>query len=113
MKLATPQIISRLFATQFLNAMLVVSTLTFGFLSADLTAAPKDTKVQEVKSIVNINKASAEELAAILSGVGLKKANAIVQWRNQNGKFTSVEQLAQVKGIGLKTIAKNQALIRL
>jgi competence protein ComEA len=56
---------------------------------------------------VDINRASASELAAALNGVGESKAQAIVDYRTQNGPFKSVEQLAQVRGIGLKTVEKN------
>ena len=105
--------VSRLFSAQFFNAMLVVSALTFGFVSVDASAAPKETKTQEVKTIVNINKASAEELAASLKGVGIKKAQAIVSWRDTHGKFKSIEQLAEVKGIGAATVEKNQSKMRL
>ena len=48
---------------------------------------------------VNINTASAEELKA-LPGVGPSKAAAIVAYREQNGRFKSVEELKNVKGIG-------------
>jgi competence protein ComEA len=56
---------------------------------------------------VDINRAGAAELAAALNGVGEAKAQAIVDYRAANGPFKSAEQLAQVKGIGLKTVEKN------
>jgi competence protein ComEA len=56
---------------------------------------------------VDINRAGAAELAAALNGVGEAKAQAIVDYRTANGPFKSAEQLAQVKGIGLKTVEKN------
>lgn len=57
---------------------------------------------------VNVNKASAEKIAESLSGVGLKKAQAIVDYRDANGEFKTVESLSAVKGIGTKTIEKNR-----
>jgi len=54
---------------------------------------------------VNINTATATELAT-LNGIGATKADAIVAYRNANGKFTSVDDLAKVKGIGEKIIEK-------
>ena len=48
---------------------------------------------------VNINTATAEELRA-LPGVGPSKAAAIVEYRQQNGNFKSVDELKNVKGIG-------------
>lgn len=60
---------------------------------------------------VDINRASAEELAAELDGVGEKKAIAIVAYRTQHGKFKSIEELIMVKGIGQKIVEKNKTLI--
>jgi len=57
---------------------------------------------------VDINKASAQEMSESLKGVGLKKADAIVAYRKANGPFASIDDLANVKGIGEKTIAKNK-----
>jgi competence protein ComEA len=57
---------------------------------------------------VNINIASAEELAENLKGVGPKKAMAIVEYREANGPFYTPEELINVKGIGPKTLEKNK-----
>ncbi|MBE0469472.1 MAG: helix-hairpin-helix domain-containing protein [Methyloprofundus sp.] len=57
---------------------------------------------------VDINKASAQEISESLDGVGLKKAEAIVAYRTANGPFASIDDLANVKGIGEKTVAKNK-----
>ena len=62
---------------------------------------------------VNINKASAQEIAGSLNGIGIKKAEAIVSYRKKNGKFKSADELGNVKGIGEKTIAKNKQEIKL
>ncbi|MCL1065429.1 helix-hairpin-helix domain-containing protein [Shewanella olleyana] len=62
----------------------------------------KDTK--QVK--VNINKASTAELQQ-LKGIGESKAKAIVEYRTKNGKFSNLEQLSQVSGVGEKLIEKN------
>jgi competence protein ComEA len=56
---------------------------------------------------ININTASAEELTA-LSGIGEVKAEAIVAFREENGYFRSIEELALVKGIGEATINANR-----
>jgi len=62
---------------------------------------------------VDINKANAQEISDALKGVGLKKADAIVKYRQQHGAFSSVDELANVKGIGEKTIKKNKKNIYL
>lgn len=62
---------------------------------------------------VNINTASAEELQHALKGIGEKKAQAIVAYREQHGHFISIEQLTEVKGIGKAIVEKNKDRIRL
>ncbi|WP_411834209.1 ComEA family DNA-binding protein [Pseudoxanthomonas mexicana] len=62
---------------------------------------------------VNINTADAAALEAVLVGVGPAKAQAIVDYRKANGPFKSAEELAMVKGIGLKTVEKNRDRIEL
>ena len=57
---------------------------------------------------VNINTADAATIDRVLVNVGPAKAQAIVDHRKANGAFRSVEQLALVKGIGLKTVEKNR-----
>lgn len=57
---------------------------------------------------VNINSADAATLDRVLINVGASKAEAIVAYRKEHGAFKSPEQLAEVKGIGLKTIEKNR-----
>ncbi|UOO76238.1 helix-hairpin-helix domain-containing protein [Neisseria sp. Dent CA1/247] len=54
---------------------------------------------------VNINTATAEELKA-LPGIGPSKAAAIVEYRQHNGQFKSVDDLKNVKGIGEGILAK-------
>jgi competence protein ComEA len=62
---------------------------------------------------VNVNTADATALAKALNGVGPAKAKAIVSYREKNGPFKSVDQLAMVDGITQKLIDKNRADIRL
>jgi len=64
-------------------------------------------------SKVNINSADAATIASALNGVGEAKAEAIVAYRTEHGPFKSADQLAEVKGIGLKTVEMNRDLIEL
>lgn len=57
------------------------------------------------KPIVNLNAASKEQLCQI-SGIGDKKADLILEYRQQHGQFKSVDELNQVSGFGEKTVAK-------
>lgn len=65
------------------------------------------------EAAVSINQATAEQLAAALSGVGLKKAEGIVRYREQNGPFTQVEQVQEVPGIGPALFEKNRARLKM
>lgn len=53
---------------------------------------------------ININTADAETLQKI-KGVGPRTADAIVQWREQEGPFVMTDQLMAIRGIGEKTFA--------
>lgn len=55
--------------------------------------------------IININTADAEELKK-LNGIGNVKAEAIIDYRQNNGFFNSVEEIKSVKGIGEATYLK-------
>ena len=79
----------------------LVTAVAFGLSSLAFAADPTGQ--------VDINTASAETLAEAIHGVGLKRAQAIVLYREQHGAFSSVDQLAQVQGIGTKTVEKNRA----
>lgn len=54
---------------------------------------------------MNVNSASAKQLAESLPGVGDKKAQAIVDYRKKNGKFKSAADLEKVPGLGQKSVA--------
>ncbi|MDW5500539.1 ComEA family DNA-binding protein [Pseudomonas lundensis] len=62
---------------------------------------------------VSINQADAEQLASVLKGVGLKKAESIVRYREQNGPFTQIEQLQEVPGIGPALFERNRARLKM
>ena len=57
---------------------------------------------------VNINTASAAKIAESLSGIGARKAEAIVQYRDSNGHFKSASDIISVKGIGQSIFVKNK-----
>ena len=62
---------------------------------------------------VSINNASAEDLARVMNGVGLKKAQAIVSYREEYGPFKTVEDLKQVPGMGSSLVERNLAVLTL
>lgn len=76
-------------------------------------------KVQEEKSPVtvekksdveqvDINTADAETFDRLLEGIGVKKAEAIVKYREDHGPFKEITDLLEVNGIGEKTLEKNK-----
>jgi len=62
---------------------------------------------------VNVNTADAKTLSESLKGIGQKKAEEIVQYRTNNGPFETISDLMNVKGVGKKTIEKNEGDILL
>ncbi len=58
--------------------------------------------------VVDINTADAATLAEVMTGIGPAKAEAIVTYRNEHGPFSSVDDLALIKGIGVATIDRNR-----
>lgn len=77
-----------------------------GLLMAGLLAVSCQTA--HAAERIDINTADVATLDRVLLNIGPAKAEAIVAYRTANGPFRSVEQLALVKGIGLKTIEKNR-----
>ena len=80
--------------TRILISLAVSATL---FLSLPASAGP-----------VDINTADAAALASAMNGVGEKKAVTIVAYRKTHGPFQRVEDLSNVKGIGVSTVEKNR-----
>ena len=75
------------------------------FLGAGLAASCNLAAAAEP---VDINSADAATLVATIDGVGIKRAQAIVAFRQQNGPFKPVDVLSQIRGIGDKTIAASK-----
>lgn len=95
--------------THYLLATLLTLGMSIGVLQAKET--PEIS--QDIAVTVNINTASAEELASQLKGIGLKKAQAIVADRETNGLFENAEALKRVKGIGDAILQQNEGRILL
>lgn len=75
--------------------------------ASESSGAPSCTPVGPI----NLNNATVEQLDT-LPGVGPVIAGRIVQWRNRHGRFTSVDELREVEGIGPVTWAKLAPLVR-
>ena len=75
-----------------------------------LNSTTPDTAKSTKSALININQASATELQQ-LPGIGAKKAEAIVQYRQEHGSFAEVADLAQVSGIGPKLVQRLETLV--
>ncbi|XQW86628.1 ComEA family DNA-binding protein [Thalassotalea piscium] len=93
-------------------SILLFSAPLFNVYSMDKSSEVKSQVEQVQQAVIDINNADINTLAT-LKGVGLKRAQAIIDYREQHGKFTSLEQLLEVKGIGSTFIQKNKALIKI
>lgn len=100
-----------------LFSLFLVSHVTFAADAAPLGNQPAavkhhvhvrvQSKADSVQP-VNINQADLGQLTS-LKGIGPKKAEAIIAYRTAHGAFKSVDDLAKVKGIGAKALARLQA----
>ncbi|WP_144393570.1 ComEA family DNA-binding protein [Pleionea sediminis] len=99
---------------KLLKSLFLAGMLTLGVsMHADAKDVANTDVVQSEIVQVNINTATPEEISELLSGIGEKRAQAIVELREQLGGFERVEQLLDVKGIGEATLNKNRAAIKL
>ncbi|KFZ29815.1 hypothetical protein IDAT_01600 [Pseudidiomarina atlantica] len=73
----------------------------------------QQTAAQTQEVTVNLNTASVAELSAALTGVGTKRAEAIIALREKLGGFSDINQLMQVKGIGPRMLEINKAKMKL
>jgi len=77
------------------------SAATGGLAGASAAAAPPAGGT----TMVNLNSATEEQLEA-LPGVGPVTAQKILDWRQTHGRFSAVDELLEVSGIGDKTLAR-------
>lgn len=117
------KLIKSTLSTLFTSAALLGANLamaenppTSNFTSMPSTLQAGQTEQNQIaKSVdkVNINTVTAEELKEILVGIGQKKAEAIVKYREEYGPFKALEQLLEVKGFGKATLEKNKERIEI
>lgn len=97
--------------SSFLFALLASASVAVSAVEAPKTEVTSPPVVQVAKAEVakvNLNTADAAMLERELLGVGAVKAKAIVDYREANGPFASVDELLEVKGIGNATLEKNR-----
>jgi len=89
---------------------LAMVAVLLAFSTIGLAVEAQLDSTQQIQ-MLDINSANAAAIAAALDGVGLIKAQEIVAYREMFGSFRSVEELADVKGIGVATVEKNRQRI--
>jgi competence protein ComEA len=99
----TRRVIMKFFSSSLRSIILACSLCMVMFASH---ASAEDPGLNP--EIVNINTADAATLAKTLNGVGEKKAEAIVAYRETYGGFKAVDELAEVKGIGATMVDLNR-----
>ncbi len=80
--------------------------------AAAASASNDDPPAASADGFVNINSASETELAR-LPGIGASKAQAIVAYRQRAGRFSRVEDVMRVRGIGRATFRRLRPMLRL
>ncbi len=85
----------------YLLLLLSITTIQPYLVMAETTEAVSKGEI----SVVNINAASADDMASV-PGLGEKKSQAIVKFREKHGPFAKVEDLKRVDGIGDKLFEK-------
>lgn len=98
----TTQTLKHLLASVFVSALFALPVL------ADVQVTTEQEPLEQLQnSKIDINTANEGQLAQ-LAKVGPKKAQEIIRYREANGPFKSVDDLAKVKGIGEKTVEQNR-----
>ncbi len=83
----------------------VIRKVAFILVFAALVTFVSNLVDAEHSAKVNINTATVEELIS-LNGIGEKKAESIVEYREKIGSFATIDELKGVKGIGDKIFSK-------
>lgn len=96
-----------------LAVLLMCLLLALGSGTAAADGSGGEAAAAAAAETVNINTADADTLASQLQGIGLSRAQEIIRYRETYGPFGSVDELADVKGIGQATLDKNRVLITL
>ncbi len=104
--------LSKLFAigTLIASSALFMSSSAIAQTELSTDEMSSEQAVVSKAALVNLNTATSEQLSS-LPGLGKKKAEAIISYRQLNGNFNQKEELVNVKGIGSKLLSKLSPLV--
>ena len=88
--------------------LLSLVVVSFPAQAVEMNTSPLVPPTEQKIDKINLNKADAKTLAKSCKGIGKKRAEAIVKYREAHGNFRSVEQLAEVSGIGKQFVKRHQ-----
>lgn len=97
---------------RYVLALLVCAPLSLPLVAAPGAGEPDPGSPRApllLQEKVDLNRASALELEQKLQGIGKAKAEAIVSYRAENGPFSSIDELLEVKGIGEALLERNRS----
>lgn len=97
---------------QILTLIVIIFTFTSFQSIANNALKAEPNKATATMLVIDINNAKPKDLVT-LKGVGMKKAQAIVSYRQTNGPFASIEDLLKVQGIGKHVLAENKSRLKL
>ena len=103
------ELVLLLLAVLFAGAMLLLRSSRSAESGWQITPE-REAKTEQALKPVNINTATEEELIAV-EGIGPTLAQRIVAYREEHGPFASIEELDNVKGIGMSLIENIRYLI--
>lgn len=102
-----------------MKANLIAMVLSFLSMSSPLYAAPTPSSAsaitQEAEATtpkINLNTAELNTLVHSFKGIGEKRAEAIIKYRESHDGFKSVEELAEVSGLGQQFVNRNLAELK-
>ncbi|MDD9894482.1 MAG: helix-hairpin-helix domain-containing protein [Gammaproteobacteria bacterium] len=92
---------------QLVYMQAVIAALFLAFMPFAQAADEADSTTEQIIQL-DINSANAESIVNALDGIGMVKAREIVAYREMFGDFHTVEELAEVRGVGIATVEKNR-----
>lgn len=90
-------------------SLFAVTTISFSAkpLSPPETPSVSQTVIKNTSGQINLNTANVEMLTKSIKGIGEKRAEAIIKYRDAHGGFKTIDELSQVPGLGKKFVVSH------